>query len=489
MTQRIGLNEVFAQVRSAMARNYSGLFRSQTRLSTGVNIQAPSDDPVGARRILQIGGQQAAIERHLASVDSARAFLDTGAASLQEVSTLLARARELVVQGSNGTLTAADRDSVADELDGILRSIVQSANVRFEGRHLLAGTAVGTPPFELLTGADGLTRVDYRGNDQEQGVEVGPGILAAVNIPGNRAFAPGARGATAFRGATGAVPGAGTDSGTGRDLLRVAHTQTLFGATPTATGQDPVTGLRAGASSPSGDTVLGLSHGLVVTTDALGNGTLSLDGGPSVAFAAGATDVRVDGPNGERVYVDVSNVAGGLAGVAVALDGRGTLSTDGGASSVAIDFTAAAQQVADSETGAVLHVDARAIRLAGTEEVTYTGAFDLFSTLIGARDLLRDPARTAAEIGDGLRERLADLDRGAATLGSAIGALGTRSAQLDVSESRLEDLDVTLSRLKSQIQDVDVADVMVEMREQEALYQSSLIMASRVSQLSLLNYL
>src|SRR5690606_33764045 len=103
-------------------------------------------------------------------------------------------------------------------------------NVRFDNRYVFSGSATDVPPFVLREGADGLTRVDYRGNGDAVEVEVGPDLRALVNLPGNEAFARGPRGRTFISGATGAGPGNGVDSGIGRDVLSVVHTQTLYGS-------------------------------------------------------------------------------------------------------------------------------------------------------------------------------------------------------------------------------------------------------------------
>lgn len=487
--ERISLNEVLGQLRSAVFRNYGQMFTSQTQLTTGQRLQRVSDDPAAARRVMDLTAQREAISRHISAGERGQAWLNSSTAALSDITDSLARARELAVQGANGTLASGDRAAIAAELDAILGNVLAAANSQLDGRHLFAGTRTESLPFQLMTGTDGDQWVQYLGDQHSYAVEVAPAVFHELTLPGSEVFASGPRSATSFNGSTGALPGAGSDSGTGTDLLLVRHTQTLFGAMPGAGGFDPATGLRPGTNSADGDTVLGTGSNLVLTTDATGAGSISLNGGPALSFTGTETNLEVTGANGEKLFVDVSALNPNLSAVSVAVDGRGTLSTDGGISSVAIDFTQAAQQVVDQETGAVLHVDARGITRSGSTEVRYGTSSTLFDALIEIRDILNDASLAPAESSARLNAAMADLDRGTDALSSAIARLGGRSTQIERAGERLADLDVTLEGLRSQEADTDMAEVMVNFKQQEGLYNASLMMAARVQQLSLLNWM
>ena len=101
----------------------NAIARTQTEISTGKRIQAPSDDPVAAARISSIARSQANdtafnSNHNLASALAARA--DT---TLSSVGAALDRANELMVQGANGTLSDDDRATIALELRSIAADI------------------------------------------------------------------------------------------------------------------------------------------------------------------------------------------------------------------------------------------------------------------------------------------------------------------------------------------------------------------------------
>jgi flagellar hook-associated protein 3 FlgL len=97
----------------ALARDIN---RAQTEISTNKRIQAPSDDPVSAARISQIGRSQADEKAWSSNLASAAALSARADTTLTAVGNALDRANELMVSGANGTLSDADRSTIALEL-------------------------------------------------------------------------------------------------------------------------------------------------------------------------------------------------------------------------------------------------------------------------------------------------------------------------------------------------------------------------------------
>lgn len=101
----------------------NAIARSQTQISTGKRIQAPSDDPVAAARISSIARSQANDTAFTSNLNLASALAARADTSLSAVGTALDRANELMVQGANGTLSDGDRATIALELRSIAQDI------------------------------------------------------------------------------------------------------------------------------------------------------------------------------------------------------------------------------------------------------------------------------------------------------------------------------------------------------------------------------
>ena len=76
----------------------------------------------------------------------------TGEGALNEVSSILIRMRELAIQASNGTVSAADRTTLHQEFSDLINEIDRIAqSTTFNGVHLLDGTG-STITFQVGTG-------------------------------------------------------------------------------------------------------------------------------------------------------------------------------------------------------------------------------------------------------------------------------------------------------------------------------------------------
>ena len=105
---------------SALAGDIAKL---QTQVSTQKRLSGPSDDPVAAQRIANIRRTSSNEDAYAANADSAATMATRVDASMTTLSTSLVRVRELVIQSSNATYSAADRAAAATELRGIASDI------------------------------------------------------------------------------------------------------------------------------------------------------------------------------------------------------------------------------------------------------------------------------------------------------------------------------------------------------------------------------
>lgn len=104
----------------SLARSISD---TQVTISTGKKIQRASDDPVAAARVATIGRSQANSKAWSANLDTGLSLNSQADTAVSGMADRVAQARELVLAGANGTLTQADRDTLAAQLDGIAEEL------------------------------------------------------------------------------------------------------------------------------------------------------------------------------------------------------------------------------------------------------------------------------------------------------------------------------------------------------------------------------
>lgn len=151
------------------------LSRLQNQLSSGKQITRPSDDPYGATRALSLRGELGGLDQYQRNVADGTGWLNTADTALGQMSDVLNRVRELLVQGANDTAGPAERAAMADEIDQLTESIKQEANVQYGGRYVFSGTATDTAPY-ALGGAD-----TYAGDAGTITRMIGPGVEIPIN--------------------------------------------------------------------------------------------------------------------------------------------------------------------------------------------------------------------------------------------------------------------------------------------------------------------
>ena len=451
----------------------------QQQASTGLRIIQPSDNPLGAVEVLAYQAQNNQLTMFQQNVADAQAKLNSSVSTLNQVSNLLTQAKSLALQGANSSNTPEAYQAMAAQVDSILQGVLQLANTQQNGQYLYSGTASQTQPF--TQGAQG--DVVYNGSQQSLGEPIGPGLQVQTLYAGNQVFQSLQRGTTVYTGPTGATAGSGTDSATGSGTLLVTHTSTTYAAG---------SGVQAGTNSAAGDTIIGPAgaHKLtIVDTSGTGaSGTIQLDNGPTVNFTNTDTNLQVQGPNGETVYLDTTAITPGFNG-SVDITANGTLSVDGGASSVPINFSSN-QVVTNSQTGSVTNVNSTNIRQAGSDALSYTGAYDVFQIL----STLRDDLRNTQGLPNGqqitaIQQTLSELDR---VNTSVLTVVGQQSASLQNLQGLTQHLQSVQLQTKQQIgniDNVDMSQVVVGLQEQQNLLQATLYSASHILSLSLLDYL
>ena len=112
---KIASNIISLSSQNAVKKTQQSITSTMLRLSTGLRINRPSDDPAGlavsTKFTSQINGYNAASR----NINDAITMLQTADGALAEISSLMDRMRELAVQSSSDTYTSSDRSDMDTE--------------------------------------------------------------------------------------------------------------------------------------------------------------------------------------------------------------------------------------------------------------------------------------------------------------------------------------------------------------------------------------
>lgn len=173
---RITTQMTTASVLASINNVQDQMATTQEQLSTGKRINQPSDDPYGASLAVQLKNDLQGLTNYTNAVTDGTAWTSAATTSLSNVMSMLQRAQELTVQGSNGNLSATDLSSTADEIDQLADAIKQEANTQYNGQYIFSGTATNTQPYSTATGDT------FQGNTSAITRRIGPGSSLQVNV-------------------------------------------------------------------------------------------------------------------------------------------------------------------------------------------------------------------------------------------------------------------------------------------------------------------
>jgi len=166
-----------------LSNNLDRVESLQKQLSSGKKISRPSDDPIGTTRAMALRSNLNSQDQYIRNMDFAKAELDMADKTLQEISDVLGRIKDLAVRGSNESLPQGSRDAIGKEVDQLIDQLIQLGNTTVSGRYIFSGFRTTTSPLERNGDV-----VNYRGDNNTREVEIATGQVLKLTPPGKSLF-------------------------------------------------------------------------------------------------------------------------------------------------------------------------------------------------------------------------------------------------------------------------------------------------------------
>jgi flagellar hook-associated protein 3 FlgL len=131
----------------------------------------------------------------------------------------------------------------------------------------------------------------------------------------------------------------------------------------------------------------------------------------------------------------------------------------------------------------------------GKDATVQVGSYGeaVFGTSGQPDDLFRafNDLKTALENNDtsGIQAGMGDLDSRFDHVASKISDIGSKMVRMDMRENILQDLNIANTERLSTIEDADITEAILDLQAKELAYQAALSSASKVLQMSLLDYM
>jgi len=197
------------------------------------------------------------------------------------------------------------------------------------------------------------------------------------------------------------------------------------------------------------------------------------------------------GGTGAQNGTGTSNVRGDVW-LGVEHDGSNyRISIDDGATFVTVPAGGATNQaVTDSRTGCVLYVDTTQITATGVELVRVPGTYDVFSTLMSLRDILKNDREVSPQqLLSYVDQCVQAVEEVRSLLIQSDVSTGSKVGFLTALQDTLENMQFDTQDETTRLQEADIAQISIDLSRREILYQMSLSVAAKLMGMSLLDYI
>ncbi len=177
---RVSENSSTASIKYALNKTKAKLEDLQTKGSTLKSITRPSDNPVANIESLSLSSRTSDNKQYVRNADYALLQLSVTERSLEEVTDLLTKAKEIAIAQASDFYNGDVRKTVANEIIQLRNMAMSIANKRVGQKYIFGGFKTLTKPFN----EDGT----YNGDKGRATLEISKDFFIPINLHGEEIF-------------------------------------------------------------------------------------------------------------------------------------------------------------------------------------------------------------------------------------------------------------------------------------------------------------
>lgn len=162
------------------------------QISSGDRITKASEDPMAGAEVMRIQTRGNALRQWQSNLGNTKSWVYATEAKLGDITDLINTAKELALQGSNGTLSTETMKGMAPAADQLMSDLLAALNEKEPNGALFGGFVTDKDPFTTAVVPDPADptrmtlQVTYIGDAGNMQRDVGPGVTMTANMQGNR---------------------------------------------------------------------------------------------------------------------------------------------------------------------------------------------------------------------------------------------------------------------------------------------------------------
>jgi len=172
-----------------LALNVEALSRIQEQMATSKRLLRPSDDPTDVRSAVKLSDAKAELEQYKRNIVNAGRAMATAEGAIGSAGEVMQRARELAIQGANGSLSPDDRRLIAQEVEQLTGQLVALAATKAGDQYVFSGFQAATAPYAPPPVGTAVVGA-YLGDTGTVVARIGPGVQIRTNVTADVVFGP-----------------------------------------------------------------------------------------------------------------------------------------------------------------------------------------------------------------------------------------------------------------------------------------------------------
>jgi flagellar hook-associated protein 3 FlgL len=178
---RVAQNNLYNTSIGQIQKTRNRMMDVNEELSTQKRINQPSDDPVGAAKILKLRTSEQNLLQFQNTNSAAEIFLNYTDHALEDLTNVINHAKELAIsQSSDASANADSRMAIAEDVEQLFAHTVSIGNRKLGDRFIFGGFKTTKEPFNI----DG----DYKGDNGLIKVEIQEDVYIPMNVAGSEVF-------------------------------------------------------------------------------------------------------------------------------------------------------------------------------------------------------------------------------------------------------------------------------------------------------------
>lgn len=184
---RLSTGQLFDRGISGVLNSQSKLSDIQQQIQTGKKILKPSDDAVGAAKVIRLTENLDQITQFKKNNNLLESNLEQQEAVFKNIKSVLDQARVKTVQAGNGILSKDDRAALAKEIEQIEKQVFDLMNSRnADGEYIFAGSKSHEPAYTFNPSA--ANKYPYQGDETQNKVQISPTVTLESTDTGKKVF-------------------------------------------------------------------------------------------------------------------------------------------------------------------------------------------------------------------------------------------------------------------------------------------------------------